>query len=136
MAADSLSYFMLPASLMHEINAVQDIFDPTQDTHYDYYGSGIPREFRMAECPDAIFRNVERVAELYSYAGARFLVHTERIQYEELILHVEYITTRVAHENPLGGWIRQSVCYLEGTLSPYPYDIDIVHPEGDFQALI
>ena len=132
----------LPADIMMEINApapmaVEPLLNrDADDTYYDYYGQGVPSSMRLADCPSSVFRQLEKYAEPYSAPGTRFLVYSERIQYEELILHIEYITTRVAYANPLGGWIRQAVCYVEGTLSPYPYDIDLIHAEGEFEPMM
>ena len=73
-------------------------------------------------CPNhGWWSRVEEKENDTAQLGDRFLVRKDEVKMRGYTIIMEYISTRVDH---ISRWSRQSVGYVEGHSSPYPYHHD------------
>lgn len=104
--------------------------------HYIIYGNGVPPNFVVRSILDQWFVRVERTYDEMVAPGDRLLVRLQRFIFQDCILIVEHICTKVSYVTSYGSWIRHSVVTVEGETSLYPYDIDPIHSEGESSPLL
>jgi len=106
------------------------------EDHYIMYSNGVPDQFILRSVLDQWFLRVERTYNDMVAPGDRILARSQRILFQDHILFVEHICTKVNYLTHYGSWIRHSIVILEGERSPYPYDIDPLHSEGEARPLL
>lgn len=104
--------------------------------HYIIYGNGVPNNFVIRSILDQWFVRVERTYDEMVAPGDRLLSRLQRFIFQDCILIVEHICTKVSYVTSYGSWIRHSIVTLEGEPSPYSYDIDPIHSEGESSPLL
>lgn len=106
------------------------------EDHYILYGNGVPDNFILRSILDQWFVRVENTYNEMVAPGDRLLARSQRIFFQDCIMFVEHITTKVSYLTSYGNWIRHSIVTIEGEQSPYPYDIDPIHSEGESSPLL
>lgn len=106
------------------------------EDHYILYGAGVPDHFVLRSILDQWFVRVERTYNDMVAPGDRLLARLQRFIFQDCILIVEHICTKVSYLTSYGSWVRHSVVTIEGDPSLYAYDIDPIHSEGESSPLL